>query len=237
MKNLSSKLKKTTGALALSLAMTLGGCKRKGEKSIRNFLRIKNPGETEFIEYKKTLIFDDRDFTEKDFLENYCAVSYDLDTGKRLLLGKEFMKKMESDKNIDALWKIKEYLLNEGYDFSTVPRYGGVREVIFPDYLTRNFTLFGKEYLIFDEKGNLSVEKLLEDLPYRTYSDIKDPVNQMNDKNKKKREYLAFIKTDKEDYYVLREISWSNEPPRVEIDVYKLKNSKVPKYTSKIPMD
>jgi HD superfamily phosphohydrolase len=29
---------------------------------------------------------------------------------------------------------------------------GGIREVIYPDYLTRDFTFFGKEYLIFDGK-------------------------------------------------------------------------------------
>lgn len=235
MKNILSKIKKTASSLALSSIITFGGCKREGEKSIKKFLGIKNPGETEFIEYKKTITFDYNDFGKGNSYGIYPLVSYDLDTGKKLIFNDEFYKKIDSNKNIKNLGDIKKYLIEEGYEFSTWPHGGGIREVIYPDYLTRDFTFFGKEYLIFDEKKNLSIEKLLEDLPYTTYQDIKETLDQLNSE-KRKRNYLAFIKTDKNDYYVLRELSWSKQPPKVEIEAYKIKNSKVPMYSSKLPM-
>jgi hypothetical protein len=45
MKNILSKIKNRK-LFALSSIITFGGCTKRGEKSIKKFLGIKNPGET-----------------------------------------------------------------------------------------------------------------------------------------------------------------------------------------------
>ena len=95
MKNISSIVKKTILPLALSSIIFLNGCGKKEngeEKSIRNFFKIKNPGETEYIEYEKKLIFDEKDFKKENGQQIYCPICYDIESKKKISIDDEFSK-------------------------------------------------------------------------------------------------------------------------------------------------
>jgi len=238
MKNISSFFKKSFLPVLASSAIFIGGCGNENnsgdKKSISDFFKIKNPGETEFIEYKKRITFYPEDFKKSKEDGVYPSVCYDLETGKKLALNSDFFKRVASkDPNSpfsQIFGDIKSFLKKEGYDFSTYPYGGGSHDVIYPEYNSNSFTFFGKEYIRFDEKGNLLAGPILEKLPKLTFDDIR-PLVKLVQSDKTKEDCLTFLVTDKFDYYILQNISCIGKPPKIEIDAYKLKNSKVSLYS------
>jgi len=237
MKNISSIVKKTILPLALSSIIFLNGCGKKEngeEKSIRNFFKIKNPGETEYIEYEKKLIFDEKDFKKENGQQIYCPICYDIESKKKISIDDEFSKNAKGNNFLEMFTSLKNKLIEENYDFSISPHYYGVSNLIFPEYNTRDFLFFGKDDIWYNKNGELMAERILEKIPKIKYDDIRK-VSKILEKGEEEP-HLTFIKTRENNYYLLKQTRYREEPPKMEFELYKLKNSKIPSYSKKLPM-
>ena len=233
MKNLSyivRKTKKQILPLALSSMIFFGGCERNKDKPIKGLFKTKNPGETEYIEYEKRIIFDERDFEIDEWTKLYDITYYDIESGKKSYQNKECEEYLNTvgkkEHNPWYSWMLNEdkVVFEKGYDFRLSP-YGSGMTGFLSDGDAIDTLYFGKEYIQYNEKGELRVEPILNKMLMYTQKDLIDTADRIM---KEKEPYLMLVATKEKNIYLLKQNYYMKEPLKIEIDEYKLKKSKVP---------